>query len=326
MKWKQVIAVAAVIVAVAGGVYLWRTMNTEKLPEGIASSNGRIEAERVDVATKMAGRVAEVLVGEGEMVEAGQLVARMDVSELNARIAQARATVAQAEQGLRQSEAQVALNEAKRDLAEKEHQRTVALVERQVSSQELADQRRTALNTAVAGVEAAKAGVELAKATIESAKAAVAQLEAILDDTQLRAPRGGRVQYLLAREGEVLGAGGKVLTLTDLTDIYMTIFLPARDAGLLQLGSEARLILDPIPDYVIPASVTFVASNAQFTPKSVETPDERENLMFRVKLSIPKDLLVKYQDRAKAGVAGVGYVRTDPAVAWPDFLEVKLPQ
>lgn len=326
MKWKQVIAVAAVIVAVAGGVYLWRTMNTETLPAGIASSNGRIEAERVDVATKMAGRVAEVLVGEGEMVEAGQLVARMDVSELNARIAQARATVAQAEQGLRQSEAQVALNEAKRDLAEKEHQRTVALVERQVSSQELADQRRTALNTAVAGVEAAKAGVELAKATIESAKAAVAQLEAILDDTQLRAPRGGRVQYLLAREGEVLGAGGKVLTLTDLTDIYMTIFLPARDAGLLQLGSEARLILDPIPDYVIPASVTFVASNAQFTPKSVETPDERENLMFRVKLSIPKDLLVKYQDRAKAGVAGVGYVRTDPAVAWPDVLEVKLPQ
>ncbi|WP_067221181.1 HlyD family secretion protein [Stappia indica] len=326
MKWKQVIAVAAVIVAVAGGVYLWRTMNTETLPEGIASSNGRIEAERVDVATKMAGRVAEVLVGEGEMAEVGQLVARMDVSELNARIAQARATVAQAEQGLRQSEAQVALNEAKRDLAEKEHQRTVALVERQVSSQELADQRRTALDTAVAGVDAAKAGVELAKATIESAKAAVAQLEAILDDTQLRAPRGGRVQYLLAREGEVLGAGGKVLTLTDLTDIYMTIFLPARDAGLLQLGSEARLILDPIPDYVIPASVTFVASNAQFTPKSVETPDERENLMFRVKLSIPKDLLVKYQDRAKAGVAGVGYVRTDPAVAWPGFLEVKLPQ
>lgn len=326
MKWKQVIAVTAVIAAVAGGLYLWRTMNTETLPDGIAASNGRIEAERVDVATKMAGRVTEVLVSEGEMVEAGQLVARMDVSELNARLAQARATVAQAEQGLRQSEAQVALNEAKRDLAEKEHQRTVALVERQVSSQELADQRRTALDTAVAGVEAAKAGVGLAKATIESAKAAVAQLEAILDDTQLRAPRGGRVQYLLAREGEVLGAGGKVLTLTDLTDIYMTIFLPARDAGLLQVGSEARLILDPIPDYVIPASVTFVASNAQFTPKSVETSDERENLMFRVKLSIPKDLLVKYQDRAKAGVAGVGYVRTDPAVAWPDHLKVKLPQ
>lgn len=326
MKWKQVIAVTALIAVVAGGLYLWRTMNTENLPQGIVSSNGRIEAERVDVATKMAGRVTEVLVGEGELVEAGQLVARMDVSELNARLAQARATVAQAEQGLRQSEAQVALNEAKRDLAEKEHQRTVALVERQVSSQELADQRRTALDTAVAGVEAAKAGVELAKATIESAKAAVAQLEAILDDTQLRAPRGGRVQYLLAREGEVLGAGGKVLTLTDLTDIYMTIFLPARDAGLLQVGSEARLILDPIPDYVIPASVTFVASNAQFTPKSVETSDERENLMFRVKLSIPKDLLVRYQDRAKAGVAGVGYVRTDPAVAWPDHLKVKLPQ
>lgn len=326
MKWKQVIAVTALIAVVAGGLYLWRVMNTENLPQGIVSSNGRIEAERVDVATKMAGRVTEVLVSEGELVEAGQLVARMDVSELNARLAQARATVAQAEQGLRQSEAQVALNEAKRDLAEKEHQRTVALVERQVSSQELADQRRTALDTAVAGVEAAKAGVELAKATIESAKAAVAQLEAILDDTQLRAPRGGRVQYLLAREGEVLGAGGKVLTLTDLTDIYMTIFLPARDAGLLQVGSEARLILDPIPDYVIPASVTFVASNAQFTPKSVETSDERENLMFRVKLSIPKDLLVRYQDRAKAGVAGVGYVRTDPAVAWPDHLKVKLPQ
>jgi HlyD family secretion protein len=124
----------------------------------------------------------------------------------------------------------------------------------------------------------------------------------------------------------VVAAGGKVVTLTDLTDIYMTIYLPAGEVGLLSIDSEARIILDPIPQYVIPATVTFVASTAQFTPKTVETSDEREQLMFKVKLTIPPKLLEKYQEQAKAGVAGVGYVRVDKTKTWPGTLAVKLPQ
>ena len=134
------------------------------------------------------------------------------------------------------------------------------------------------------------------------------------------------MQYVLAQEGEILGSGGRVATVTHLSDMYMSIFLPTRDAARLAIGDEARIILDAIPDYVIPATVTFVASTAQFTPRSVETVDEREQLMFRINLTITPDLLSEYQDRARAGVPGMGYVRVDRNVDWPAELVVKLPQ
>ena len=141
----------------------------------------------------------------------------------------------------------------------------------------------------------------------------------------LVAPRSGRVQYQLARAGEVVAAGARVLTILDLKDVYMTIFLPAGQAGLLALGDEARLILDPVPQYVVPATISFVAADAQFTPRSVETADEREKLMFRVKLQIDEKVLEAYQSRVKTGVRGMGFVRTSPSTAWPADLAVKLP-
>ena len=127
----------------------------------------------------------------------------------------------------------------------------------------------------------------MAKASIESATARVARIQTYLDDCVLTAPRSGRVQYRLALPGEVLAAGGKVLTLLDVTDVYMTVFLPTSEAGRLPIGAEARIIFDAAPQYVVPASVSFVATEAQFTPKYVETQSEREKLMFRVKVQLP---------------------------------------
>ena len=104
----------------------------------------------------------------------------------------------------------------------------------------------------------------------------------------------------------------------------MTVYLPAAQAGRLTIGDEARLIVDPYPDSIIPASVSFVATEAQFTPKTVETADEREKLIFRVKLQIDPKVLGKYHAEVKTGVRGMGYVRTD-AVSWPQNLAVRLP-
>ncbi|HZD40832.1 MAG TPA: HlyD family secretion protein, partial [Terriglobales bacterium] len=120
--------------------------------------------------------------------------------------------------------------------------------------------------------------------------------------------------------------GGKVLTILDLQDVYMTIFVPAAVAGKLEIGGEARIILDPAPQYVIPATVSFVAADAQFTPKTVETADERAKLMFRVKLQLDPQLLKSNARKVKTGVRGLGIVRTSPAIAWPQDLEVRLPQ
>ncbi|MCA1300595.1 HlyD family secretion protein [Stappia indica] len=308
------------------GFFAWQHYAAPLLPEGIVSSNGRIEAERIDVSAKLPGRVAEVFVSEGQWVTAGTLVARLDTLEVDAQLHQAEAMVKQAEQQKLQSDALLKQREAELEFVKLEVTRTEQLAAKGHATQQQLDQLKTAQASAAAGVAAAEAGIDLGVATIASAKASVERLQSIKDDASLFAPRDGRVQYILTKAGEVVGAGGKVVTLTDLTDIYMTIFLPARNAGLLAVGAEARLILDPIPDYVVPAQVSFVASTAQFTPKSVETADERDQLMFRVKLSIPPSLLAKYQEQAKAGVAGVGYVRLDAKTDWPDWLQVKLPQ
>jgi len=138
-------------------------------------------------------------------------------------------------------------------------------------------------------------------------------------------PRLGRVQYQLARAGEVVAAGAPIVTILDLTDVYMTIFLPAADAGKVGVGDEARIILDPVPDYVVPATVSFVAADAQFTPKTVETSDERAKLMFRIKLKIDPQVLQQFYTRVKTGVRGIGFVRTKADAEWPSDLQVKLP-
>jgi len=123
----------------------------------------------------------------------------------------------------------------------------------------------------------------------------------------------------------VLPAGGKVLTVIELTDVYMTIFLPTSLAGRLSIGAEARIIVDAVPQYVIPATVSFVAPRSQFTPKEVETKTEREKLMFRIKVKIDPELLRKHVQQVKTGLPGVAYVRLDATTAWPEHLKVKLP-
>ncbi len=124
----------------------------------------------------------------------------------------------------------------------------------------------------------------------------------------------------------MVAAGGRVLNLVDLADVYMTFFLPTAAAGRVALGAEVRIVLDAAPQYVIPASVSFVADVAQFTPKTVETAVEREKLMFRVRAQLPPELLMKHILRVKTGLPGVAYVRLDPAAPWPAHLQAKLPQ
>ena len=194
-----------------------------------------------------------------------------------------------------------------------------------MSPQSLLDQRHAQRDVAAATVDAAKAAVTDAEAAHEAAKAQVALVQANLDDMTLAAPVAGRVEYRLVDPGAVLGAGGKVVTLLDLTDVTMTVFLPTRLVGRVRLGAPARIVLDAAPDWVIPATVSFVAAEAQFTPKAVETTDERDKLMYRVKVRIDPALLETWRDYVKSGLTGNAYVLTAPDAAWPARLEVRLP-
>lgn len=305
---------------------LLRKLQPNRLPDGFASANGRLESEQVEIATKIPGRIAEVLVKEGDQVDQGQVLARMDVSELQAQLQGAQAVERRSEQAQALAEAVIVQRESERKLAEQEMERVEALHGKGFATTELLDQRRSVLLVSEAALNAAKASRNDAIAAIDAAKADSARIQSLLDDMELKAPRRGRIEYKLAQAGEVLGAGSRVLTLIDLTDVYMTVFVPSSVAARLAYNDDARLILDAIPQYVVPAKVSFVASEAQFTPKTVETREEREKLMFRVKLTLPPDLLRKYESAVKTGVRGVGFMRTESAKSWPDFLAVKLPQ
>lgn len=324
MSKTPVFLALGLAVVVGGGLVWWQT-RPPSLPDGIAGGNGRIEVERVDVATKLPGRVSEIRVREGDLVEKDRIVGQMDVADLLAQRAAARAAVNRAVQGIARAKAEVGSAQAQLALAEVEMKRSADLLDKAVSPQSLLDQRRAQRDVAAAGLEAAKAAVADAEAAKEAAEAQVALLQVNIDDMSLKAPVSGRVEYRLVDPGTVIAAGGKVATLLDLSDVTMTVFLPTRLVGRVEVGAPARIVLDAAKDWVIPAEVDFVAAEAQFTPKNVETADEREKLMYRVKLRIAPEVLDTWRPYVKAGLTGMGYVTTARAAVWPARLEVRLP-
>lgn len=329
-------------------------MQPAKLPDGFASSNGRLEATEIDVATKIAGRVLDELVDEGNFVSAGQVVAHMDIESLQAQhreaiaklgvaksaVDAAQATIAQKESEKSAAQSVVAQREAEFELATSKFERARRLAGTGAMAREEFDTQQSAFHSSKAAVSSAKANVAAAdaaiatakavsiasEANVKSAQATIERIDADINDSTLKAPREGRIQYRVAQPGEVLPAGGKVVNMIDLNDVYMTFFLPTDWAGRVQIGAETRIVLDAAPRFVIPAKVTFVADVAQFTPKTVETAEERQKLTFRIKAHIGKELLKKYIRDVKTGLPGLAYVQLDPQAEWPARLQVKLPE
>ena len=349
----RILPAALVLAAAAAALYAWQSLRPAGFGAGFASGNGRIEATEIDVASKLGGRVQEILVQEGDFVAAGQMLAHMQVQTLQAQRDEAQARQAQSVSAIASAQAQVAVRVSDRqaalalvaqrqtelDAARRRLARSETLAREGASSeQELDDDRarvrsvqaalaasQAQVNAAQAAIDAARTQVTGARSTVAAAEATVARVMADIEDSALTAPRAGRVQYLIAQSGEVLGSGGKVLNLVDLSDVYMTFFMPETIVGKLALGSEVHIVLDAAPQYVIPARVSFVASTAQFTPKTVETQSERQKLMFRVKAQIDRELLQKHFKLVKTGLPGVAWVRLDAQADWPPELAVKVP-
>ncbi|TWH75780.1 HlyD family secretion protein [Azomonas agilis] len=350
-SWLKAAGISLAI-ATALGFSLWQKLQPDPLGDHFAKGNGRIEATEIDIATKLAGRLVEVLVDEGDFVQPGQILARMDTDTLTAQLNQAKAQVRQAETAILTAQAKVAQRtselaaaeatiqqrQAELNAAEKRFKRTASLVKDQaMSRQQYDDDLANRLSaqaahtsakaqalSAQAAIEAARSEVTEAQANLEAAKASVQRFQVDIDDSQLKTHRVARVQYRVTEVGEVLGAGGKVLNLVDLTDVYMTFFLPTQQAGRVALGAEAHLILDAAPQYVIPARISYVASIAQFTPKTVETASEREKLMFRIKARIDPQLLKKHLEQVKTGLPGTAYVKLDAQTDWPEHLRANV--
>jgi HlyD family secretion protein len=321
-----VLVLAGGLLLAGGGWLAWKLSMSDTLPPGIVSANGRVEANQVEIATKIAGRVTEIVPHEGDTVEAGSMVARLDQAEIDAQLRQAEAEAQSAQERIAAAQAALASRKGDLTFAEQEFKRTTALIARGFISKERLDQSQQQLTTAKAALNAANAQVNEARAALAAANAQADRIKTVVGDTTIKSPIRGRVQYRLVEPGAVLPAGGRIVTLLDLSDVSMTIFLPAREAGRLAIGDEARVVLDAAPEYVFPTTVSFVAAEAQFTPKTVETSSERDKLMFRVKLQAPAAMLKTLEARVKSGLRGTAYVRVDRTATWPDRLAVKLPQ
>ena len=345
--------IIALAIVVAVGVAVWSFWVNDQTDSGLIFGNGRIEAVEIDVAANAAGRIRDILVKEGEFVDAGQVLAVMDTENLEAQLRQAEAQLHQAESSVAIARSQVVLRQAERqaalalvaqrraelNVAKQRYQRSAALVDRGAGSQQQADDDYASQQSTAAAVSAAEAQVAAsdaaivtahaqiagAESAVAAAQASIERIQADLADSELKAVRDGRVQYRIAQPGEVVAAGGRVLNLVDLRDVYMTFFLPTAVAGRLAQVAEVRIVLDAAPEYVFPASVSFVADVAQFTPKTVETASEREKLMFRVRAQIPPDVLDENLLRVKTGLPGVAYLLADSKTEWPEHLAVKLP-
>jgi HlyD family secretion protein len=314
------LALALLVGAGGAGYYVWKQARPP-LPVGISFGNGRIEADEVDIDTKYAGRVAELLVDIGDMVSPGQVLARMDTRDIEQSLSKSEAQIRQAQHSVDEAEANLAQQQTQKTLAEQEMDRARSLLKSGWTTQEIADQRKQALDGAVAGLSAAQARVQVARHALEAAQHDAGFYRVEIADNTLPAPKAGRIQYRLTNIGEVLPAGGKVFTMLDLSYVYMDIYLPTAEAGKVKVGADARIVLDAYPDHPIPAKVSFVASQAQFTPKTVETQTERDKLMFRIRMRIDEERLRAHADAVRSGLPGVGYVRWDSAVAWPRTLE-----
>ncbi|MBN8228770.1 efflux RND transporter periplasmic adaptor subunit [Corallococcus macrosporus] len=315
-KTKWVIGLVAVAILAFIGFKYWKGKQSA-LPEGIFSGNGRLESKLADVSAKEPLRVKQILVNEGDLVKPGQVLVQLDTTTLESNLAEARANLAATQEKLAVAQAGIVKQKSEIELATIEVERARRLVARGAGSQRDLDVRTSQLETTRASLAEAEATLKTSKQEIEVARANAETIQTRIADATLKSPVTGRVLYRLAEPGEVLSPGGPALTLVNLEDVYMEIFLPASEAARVKLGSEARLTVDFEPNRAIPGYVSFVSPEAQFTPKQVETKSEREKLVFRLKLQVPRELASRYVERIKTGIRGVGYVKVDPSVEWP---------
>lgn len=314
-----------VLSGVAAGVAYWVNSNQDPIPAGLIRSNGRLEVERIEIAAKYPGRIIELPVHEGDQVKAGDLIARQDSTELLAQKTAVEAARQRASQAMARAQAETDVRKVQARIAQLELDHTTRLRQDALVSGAEVERREAQRDGERAGVMVATAAIGEATAARAEAEAQMKRLDIAIDDMSLRAPVNGRIEYRVVEPGSVIPSGGRVATLLDTSNVHMTVFLPTSIAGKLQVGDEARIVLDAAPQFTIPAVVSFVAAEAQFTPKYVETRSERDKLVYRVKLKVPAELTQQYAAYVKAGLTGYGFVRSDRSVSWPARLAVKLP-
>lgn len=322
---KKGIIILFIIILGAGFAYWKMEQRNLNQYNGIAAVNGRLTLDRIDIATLYAGRIENIYVKEGDFVEKNQPVAKISSTQADAQLKLAEAQKQRALEAVKRADAEIKAYEQKVSLAKLELNNAQKLKKEKLISATEVEKRQSAYQVAIASMNAAKSAKGEALAAVSQAEAQIQQVSETINDLTIKSPISGRVEYKIADIGNVLPAGAKVVSVLDVTNVYINVFLPSYQSNGVSIADESRIIIDGI-DAVLPAKVTYIASNAQFTPKSVETTEEREKLMFKVKLQVPEEFAKKYPRLLKGGMTAVGYVKYDNQMSWPETLAVKNPQ
>ena len=314
MKRKPPIPVVVLLVVALGaaGWWWWRSRQ-ERAPEGVLRASGTVEATEARLGFETGGRLLAVGPHEGDAVGAGAELARLDRAELEARRAQATAQVEAAAARLAELEAgtrgeEIAQAEAQRRAAaeqlgeaDRELARTRTLVEGGASPREALDKAQTTRDVAAERVKQSGQQVALLRrgprreqiaaqrAVVEQARAMVAAADVALGHTNLAAPFAGVVSVRHREPGEVVAPGAPVLTLLRRDDRWVRIYVPEDRLGAVPLGADATLRSDTYAGKTYRGRVTFLASEAEFTPKNVQTQEERVRLVYAAKVRIVDD-------------------------------------
>ncbi|MBI5603730.1 MAG: efflux RND transporter periplasmic adaptor subunit [Deltaproteobacteria bacterium] len=309
MKKKIIIPALLVIAGVAAGIFYFKSQD---VPEtNIVRVSGNIEITDIDLSFKIPGRIEKRLVSEGEMFKAGQIVARLDNQDLvqemaqrKAQVAAAQATLAELKTGSRPEEiaqAEAVLERAQADgtRTKTEWERQKKLYEREVISAREYDLAKTNFDGAEARIREAKEiltlvrkgprqeKIDLALAGLEQARKALALAETRMGYSVLHAPISGIVLSENVEAGEYVSPGTPVVTAGDLIRVYLRAYINETDLGRVKLGQKVRLFTDTFPGKAYEGKITFIASQAEFTPKNVQTQKERVKLVYRIKVDIP---------------------------------------
>lgn len=300
---KTRLILGLVVLAVVGGIGygMWQSRD-RGLPEGLIQANGRLEGDRMLVATKYPGRLAEVRVHEGDAVKPGEVVARLTSDEIAAKLEAARAAVSAAR--AQRERAAAAGAQANKDAARYSDLLARGSVDRYHTEQ-----------MQLAAVSA-RTQLEQSEQQIRQAQAMEREAGSVLKELNLLAPAGGVVVSRLREPGEVLAAGGAVLDIVDLNKLYLKVYVPENQIGKVRLGLPARLYTDAFPNQPVDATVTNIASRAEFTPKEVQTPDERVKLVYAVKLSL----------KSNPGFKLTPGLPADAVIRWKDGVEWQRPR
>jgi HlyD family secretion protein len=297
--------------------------------------NGRLEAPTVDIAPKVPGRVLEVLVREGDRVKAGDVLIKLDLGETTIAVERDRAGVESAQARYRDLEvgsrapdiraldAQVADRRAAIDLARPELERQRFLLSRKVGTQREVDRAKTELERAEAALKVAQNQLQLAREgsrkfqtqqareEVTRAQAQLRQSQTVAGESELRAPGDAIVLHRLVEPGQLLGAGTPGLTLAFTTRLYVRTFIPETKLGIVRQGQAAEVIVDAFPGRTFPARISEISMDAEFTPKAVETRNERVNLVYGAKA----DLDAGWKEPLVPGQPAEVTVRVQPAPA-----------